>query len=203
MTNLKSVYERTLWFVSAVAVVTVGGCSDSATAPNQRVAPPVHSLLSSPTTVGVLQRTTPLASPLTVSAVIGALGGQLSIPQAGLTVVVPPLAVLHSTTFTVTALAGSAVAYEFGPEGKHFLVPLVVTQDLGATQTSGLNLLGLGAAYFKNAADINPLTGTASVFELLNISLNPTGQSLTFLVTHFSGYLATSGVEPEEEPHGQ
>jgi hypothetical protein len=62
------------------------------------------------------------------SAVIGAFGGQLTLPSAGLTVVVPPFAVASPTRITVTAVAGNQVAYELDPHGTRLLVPLVVTQ---------------------------------------------------------------------------
>src|SRR6476619_3524516 len=41
------------------------------------------------TTATGLQRTTPLAAPITVSRTIGYWGGTLAIPEAGVTVVVP------------------------------------------------------------------------------------------------------------------
>ena len=92
-----------------------------------------RSILGSPATVNVVTRDTPLATSQSTSAVIGAFGGRLSLPGAGLTVVVPPFAVASPTRITVTAVAGNQVAYEFEPHGTHFLVPLVVTQSLVGT----------------------------------------------------------------------
>src|ERR1700716_1106905 len=55
---------------------------------------------------GVL-RTTPLASSITVRKTIGRNGGVLSIPQAGVLVLVPRGALDQDTEITMTARAGS------------------------------------------------------------------------------------------------
>src|SRR5262245_45105541 len=123
----------------AIAAVFASACgSDNPTGPAARRTPslePSNGLLASPVTVNTLQRKVPLASDIVVSKSIGVLGGTISIPAAGLTVVVPALAVSKTTTFTVRALAGGTVAYEFAPEGAKFLLPLVVTQDFTNTKT--------------------------------------------------------------------
>ena len=75
------------------------------------------------------------------SATVGPLGGTLSLPGAGLLVVVPPLALSSRQTITVTAVAGSNVAYEFAPHGLKFNLPLVVTQNLGVTQAGANGLV--------------------------------------------------------------
>src|SRR5690348_4757515 len=85
-------------------------------APSASLLTTITSLL----TVDGLQRTTPLAAPITVSKSIGAEGGTLTIPQAGVTVVVPKGALAQSTTITMTARAGSLVAYDFAPHGITF-----------------------------------------------------------------------------------
>ena len=86
-----------------------------------------------------LQRTTPLAAPITVSKVIGADGGTLSIPEAGVTVTVPRGALAQTTTITMTARAGSLVAYDFAPHGITFAKPLVFSQQLRGTNASLLS----------------------------------------------------------------
>lgn len=171
-------------------------CSTSEPVAPSAVAPPpaaAHSLtglLSSPVTVQPLQRTVPLPSNISASAYIGALGGTISIPSAGLTVVVPPLALMSRTHVTVTALAGSNVAYEFAPHGIRFLVPLVVTQSLKNTeaQTGGLvNPLSLKAGYFPDSSNVT------SVTELLGVDVNLLDQAAVFTVWHFSGYILAGG----------
>jgi len=109
---------RPLFTVLAVASslgLAVSCSSDSpttppATRPTQRGAAN-STLLSSPITVIPLQRTSPLATNEVASKRIGLLGGTLVLPNAGLTIVVPPFALTSSVTITATALAGSNVAY--------------------------------------------------------------------------------------------
>jgi len=182
--------------IAAVGAIVLSSCgsSDSPVAPQSAIAPNAaasSSLLGlTATTVTPLQRTKPLATSLSTSAYIGALGGKLAIPGAGITVVVPPLALTSTKLVTVTALAGSNVAYEFEPHGTTFLVPLVVTQDLRNTQASSgglINPLSLFVGYFPD--DKNVL----SVTELLNVNLNLLNQTAVFTVAHFSGYIVASG----------
>lgn len=186
--------------VATVAVVASACGSDNPISPDARAKPtpePSATLLGTPATVRTLQRNTALGAPIRVSKSIGILGGTISVPGAGLTVVVPPLAVSRQMTITVTALAGSAVAYEFEPAGTKFLLPLVVTQDLTKTKTSGLNLSLFKGGYFKSATDIDPKTGTAKVSELLNLSVTLAPLIGVFTVTHFSGYLVATGCEED------
>jgi hypothetical protein len=193
----------TLTATITAALFTYGCANDSVTAPSSAVPRPpsaasqtlLGTLLGQPTTVTPLLRTAPLASSLTASATIGPLGGVLTVPGAGLTVVVPPLAVLTPTTMSVTALAGSAVAYEFAPHGIKFSVPLVATQSLKGTQaqTGGLiNPLSLFAGYFPDA---NRVT---SVSELLNLNINVLGQTSVLTIWHFSGYIIATGRSSDE-----
>jgi|SRR5215831_9521556 len=148
--------------------------------------------LANPIEVTPLQRTTPLASSVSTSATVGPLGGTLSLPGAGLLVVVPPLAVSSKQTITVTAVAGSNVAYEFAPHGLKFNVPLVVTQNLSLTQASRNGLvspLSLFAGYFPDS------TKPTSITEQLNVNVNLLNSVATFTVWHFSGYILASGRE--------
>lgn len=172
--------------------------------PNEPVAPPsaappaasqsllgsLTGVLTSPVTVQPLQRTKPLASNISASAYIGPLGGTISIPGAGLTVVVPALALPSRTLVTVTAMAGSNVAYEFAPHGIKFPVPLVVTQSLTNTQAQSGGLvspLTLKAGYFPDSSNVT------SVTELLDVNVNLLSQTAVFTVWHFSGYILAGG----------
>jgi hypothetical protein len=188
---------------SALLAIVVGllaaGCGDSGlTTPESHTAPvtgPANhallgSLLGSPMQVNVLQRSTPLAEDQTTSVTVGAFGGQMALPGAGLRVIIPPFAVSTPTTLTVTAPAGSSVAYQFGPHGTRFLVPLIVVQDLSNTNMTGLNPASLFAGYY-NSLDDNG--GTATITELLNVNVNLASQLAVFTVRHFSGYLVASG----------
>jgi hypothetical protein len=181
--------------LAIASLVVAAGCDSGVTAPTPSSGPANQLLLGTPTAVAVVQRTTPLASPLTASAVIGLLGGQLSIPGAGLKVVVPPFALTTATRITVTAVAGSQVAYEFQPHGIRFLAPLLVTQNLVGTSaySGGLLPQPLIAGYFSSLSDLDPLSNTGLVSELLGVALNLSAKTATFPVFHFSGYLIASG----------
>jgi hypothetical protein len=139
-----------------------------------------------------LQRTTPLPSAQSASARIGVLGGYLSLPDAGLTVIVPPFSVVTPVTITVTALAGSDVAYEFSPHGLAFLAPVVATQSLRNTDARAggpIDPLTLYVGYFPDSSQIT------SVTDLLNVRVDLLGQTSTALLPHFSGYVWASGRE--------
>jgi hypothetical protein len=187
------------WMVVAVAVVvgSVSCARENPTAPPSRIATPDASdriLFPSPVTIVPLQRVTPLAANQQASATIGVFGGSISIPNAGLTIVVPPLAVLSPTTITATALAGSSVAYEFSPHGLQFLAPVVALQSLAGTEAGiGGPRFGqpLYVGYFANAGLIS------SVTELLNAPVNVLGLTSTAVLWHFSGYTWSSGREDE------
>jgi hypothetical protein len=188
------------WIVVAV-VAFVGSIScarDNPTAPPSRIEPPPTAasriLFPSPVTIVPLQRVTALAANQQVSATIGIFGGTLAIPSAGLTVIVPPFAVLSPTTITATALAGSSVAYEFAPHGLRFLAPVVATQSLVGTEAGiGGSLYGkpLYVGYFESSGLIS------SVTELLNAPVNLLGLTSTTALWHFSGYTWSSGREDE------
>ena len=141
------------------------------------------------TTVTVLQRLVPLSGDVTSSAVIGVDGGSITIPEAGFRLDVPKNALTVPTTITVTAVQGSATAYEFQPAGIVLNKRLIVTQDLSVTAAIA-NLLGTNftGAYFKSRDEISP-TGAAAVHELLPTSVDVLSATVQFPVRHFSGYL--------------
>jgi hypothetical protein len=185
---------RPRFLLPMLAAALLVSCSTSdgpvAPAPSPATSSPDHlltGLLASPTTVTPLKRTTPLATSISASAYIGPLGGAISLPQAGLTVVVPALALSSRQLITVTALAGSDVAYEFAPHGLRFLVPLVATQGLGSTQV-GAGLLDpklLFVGYFTDASKDNVVS------ELLSVGVS--AGVAVFPIWHFSGYIVASG----------
>ncbi len=190
---MRAVSLRLLAVATLVAVTSCDSPTAPAPTPSNNSA---SRLLIAPTKVKVVTRNTPLAAPISASATIGLLGGQIKLPGAGLKVVVPALALTRATTITVTAVAGNQVAYEFYPHGTKFLVPLIVTQDLANTNAAGsgglLNSLlsgGIFAGYFSSVSDLNQPGGTALVSELLGVVLNLSSKTATFTVFHFSGYL--------------
>jgi hypothetical protein len=177
------------------ALATLAACSDAPSAPRAPLAPgnaPQASVLSSPVTARVLLRSTPLVFSVRVSASIGKAGGSINVPGTGLTLVVPSGAVSAPTTFTISAPAGRNVWYEFGPSGAKFAVPLVIRQDLSKTNLLGLDRSRFEGGYFMSGSR-NESAGTAKVTEALPITFNATGTELSFKVTHFSGYMVSTG----------
>lgn len=184
----------------AASLVILAGCSDKSPVAPAAPAPEAFRALILPQAqqVDVLMRNTPLKSSIQRSATIGLLGGVISIPEAGLRVIVPSGAVLSRTTFTVNAPAGPAVAYEFGPHGARFLAPLVIEQDLRNTQAYGnLKILGsLEAGYFT---DLSSIGVTGLISEILPVLYDPITAKARFTVGHFSGYLLASGRQAPAE----
>jgi hypothetical protein len=190
---------------SAAALLGLAACSD-ATAPEPAQAPPPNALLGildpivsklpivgsllGTDTVVVLQRATPLASNITVTKVIGSGGGQVSIPAAGVTLVVPSGAVDYPMLISVTALAGRGVAYEFGPHGTTFKKPLTIRQDLAVTGIDPrlISQLKFNGGYFTSQKSL--LGGLLAIIEeLLPATANAYNGTVQFNVNHFSGYL--------------
>jgi hypothetical protein len=145
--------------------------------------------------VKALIRTSALASPVSASVTVGYWGGMLSLPAAGLRVVIPPGAVSSTTTISVTARAGKIVAYQFEPHGIRFNVPLVFDQDLSGTAGRSLLSGQIQGAYFANDTDVNDAQSTALAQELLNANVGL--GHVTFLIQHFSGYMLATGQADE------
>jgi len=189
--------RRSTLLMSVAITFAIAACTvaDAPTSPGQRaVRAPTSAnnslLLSAPITITPLTRTTSLATPITVSKTIGVLGGTIAISQTGVTIAIPALALTSPTTISVTAMAGTNVAYEFAPHGLKFLAPVVMTQDLTKTnaRSGGLvNPLSLSVGYFPDA------TNVASVTELLSVQVNLLSQLATTTIWHFSGYIYASG----------
>jgi hypothetical protein len=143
---------------------------------------------------GVL-RTTPLAAPITVSKTIGRAGGVLSIPAAGVSVVVPAGALNADTKITMTARAGSLLAYDFEPHGVTFNVPLVFTQSLNGTNAGLLSPLGLRLGYYSDPSLLGKTT--AIVSELVTGVTSLLTRTFTAPIKHFSGYVVICGLSGE------
>lgn len=203
---MKRFAPRILTTIAAGTLLIVAGCRDSVAPVSAPVVqnpagqpeallglniPLIDNLLGTGDTVIVLQRATPLASNITATKIIGRSGGTLSLPEAGLTVTVPYGAVSYPTTFSVTALAGRPIAYEFGPHGSQFAKPLTMTQDLRVTylNQASLQYLHFHAGYFTSSTNLIDFLLRAVVSELLPASASADDMSVRFNVSHFSGYL--------------
>lgn len=179
-----------------LSIVLLAGCARDAATPLE----PTATMPSkpSPALLGLLPvrgvtRSTALSKDISVSAVIGKNGGTLSIPDAGLTLVVPPGAVSANTKFTATALAGRLVAYEFQPHGTTFAVPLQFSQDLRKTNLLGTltGSLLMDGAYFSSKDNLNTTLGLGLVNEVLPATTDLLSFRVRFPIKHFSGYLVS------------
>ena len=151
--------------------------------------------IRTPAKVIVMNRHGSLGGDLTASAVIGPKGGELRLQSAGLRLIVPKGAVSVPTTFSVTAVAGSMVAYEFQPHGATFAVPLIIQQTIfnSGPESADPNLYNFEAGHFASRADLDQTAEIGTVDEMLPTRLEKGKGKLTFSVTHFSGYLLASG----------
>ena len=132
-----------------------------------------------------------------VSKTIGELGGTISIPETGLTMVFPAHAVAKALLITVTA-DEDYVAYKMDPAGTTFGEDVLVTQSLANTELKGQTLRSqLFAAYI--ADDRLKLSGKVPVLEIepshtIFSSISPrTPIAHVWIIRHFSRYMLASG----------
>jgi hypothetical protein len=181
----------------AVAAWLVASCTDAtelSTAPQRRSAllgtlvGDVTSLLIAPA-----QRKQPLASDVSWTFTAGPSGAVSSNSTVGLTVAIPSGALSSTQEITVTALAGSAVAYGFSPH-LVFAKNVSLTQDLRKTTLDGLLFLPLlsGAHFTGDVLTVNS-DGLALVDEVVSALANPLTRTVTFGVGHFTGWIVASG----------
>jgi hypothetical protein len=155
----------------------------------------VNQLLFSP-----LQRNTPLAQDVSWSFTIGPSGGSSSNSAVGLAITIPSGALSSTQTITVTALAGSPVAYRFEPHIT-FNKTIYLTQNLSGTFAGLLNGLVMKGAHFAGSTPSYTSGGLAIVDEIVSgIVLSG---NFTFGVTHFSGWIPGSGYMAEGSSEGQ
>jgi hypothetical protein len=160
----------------------------------QRVASRSNGLLDGLTglLVAPVQRATPLASDVSWSFSAGPGGATSTNSSVGLTIAIPSGALSSTQTITVTALAGSPVAYKFEPHGLVFAKKAYLTQDLRKTTSGILNLLLSGAYFSTDRLEVNS-SGLALVTEILSAVVNPLSRTVSFGIQHFSGYIVASG----------
>ena len=192
---------RTLRRLSLLAGVALfAACSSDSTslptAPNASLSKaPVKGLLGVTAAALALatgaQRTTALPSSLTVTQAIGVNGGTLSIPQAGVTITVPAGALAVTTVISMTARAGTVIAYDFAPHGTTFAKPLVFTQALAGTNVPPVLAPLLTLGYYADPSYLTTLG--ASVSEFISGSSNLVNASFTSSISHFSGYMVACG----------
>jgi hypothetical protein len=191
-----SVRRLTAIALSALALVSCGTELPTAALPQLQQSPPPHAssdLLGLNALLGMdgLQRTRPLAEPITVTKVIGPDGGTLAIPEAGVTVTVPRGALATTTNIVMTARAGTLVAYDFAPHGITFAKPLVFSQKLSGTNATLLSAPLLKLGYYEDASLLTKTGGLVS--QLLGGTVNTLTWTFTSSIPHFSGYMVSCG----------
>jgi hypothetical protein len=183
-------------FVASCSADNIPSAPPKVAAPNSGSADLLGTVGSVTSTLGLtpavgLLRIVPLAAPITVSQLIGTGGGTLSIPAAGVTVVIPSGALASATQITMTARAGSLVAYDFAPHGITFAKPLVFSQKLRGTNATLLTAPLLRLAYYSDGGLLGPLGGLVS--ELISGTVNLLSWTFTAKIQHFSGYMVSCG----------
>lgn len=186
--------------VVSAGIALFSACSDaSLTAPRHagQSAALLGEVVEPASTVGnvlmsPLHRRTALDQPVTWSFVAGPNGAVSSNWATGLTIAVPRGALGSNVTITVTAVAGTAVAYAFEPHGLQFAKDVVLTQSLRATNLGVLNLVLPQGGHFEGSAPV-----FSGPFALVNETspgwLNLLQNSMSFPIRHFSGWIAGSG----------
>jgi hypothetical protein len=147
----------------------------------------VTSLLVAP-----VQRKVALADDVTWTFYAGPGGATSTNTATGLTIRIPSGALATGQMITVTAPAGSAVAYSFSPH-LTFSRSVVLTQDLRVTTLGLLSLPILSGAHFPGDELLFNDDGLALVDELVSAVVNPLTRTVSFGVGHFSGWIVASG----------
>lgn len=192
-----SLIHRVPAALAALGLALTAACNGDSTTGAPAAAPAARAALTlstdSTTIVPLLGRSTPLAQDVTYTADISGNGGAINIPEAGLKIVIPSGAFpgKKPIRFTVTAVAGNAVAYKFGPHGMKFAKPISAMQDLSVTTYNGT--APLSAGYFATDTDVNTKFNFARISETMPADLRFGGSKVHWDIPHFSGYVIATG----------
>ena len=127
----RRVMTRAVSSLAVVGLVATVGCSnDGTTAPASPLTEIRKEVVDPAVISPVLERKKAIRVNRTNHFRIDQKGGWFSIPEAGLYIFVPANAVSAPLTISAKALTGDLMAYEFGPHGTKFNVPLQMYQDL-------------------------------------------------------------------------
>ena len=150
-----------------------------------------------PAVAAVVERAVPLPHDIVRSVTLHQTGGEIAIPEAGFHLRIPRAALGNQPiTISVRALAGSRIAYVFGPHGILFRAPLEMTQSLEHTSMEGAARdVSLEGGYFLDG-DLDPVAGTALVREFIPVDVHAAGSRIHMPITHFAGYVLATGRVP-------
>jgi len=181
-----------------VAIALLGGflalsasCNDAGRPTSPRGVGPIAGTARA--VVGLVppvQRATPLVADMTWSFSAGPTGAVSQNADAGLTVVVPEGALASTATITVTALAGSAVAYRFEPH-LEFARDVTLIQDLETIRALD-RVRPMFGGHFDGDVPLY-LEGLASTDELVPAVVSALLGTVRLDVRHFSGWIVASG----------
>ncbi len=188
----------------AIAVLAAA-CSDLGTSVSP-ISPPSHAvqaLSAGPGKAFSVQSaswyTSHANGQYTASAVVGASGGTLSLPQADFSITFPAGAVTRDVRITIVAVPGASLAYDMFPHGLQFNKAVVVTQNLSNTAPGkGVSVSQLlYAAYLRDTREAISNQGQALAAEIIPSSTDcdPSGLPVrsTWYLKHFSRYILASG----------
>jgi len=143
------------------------------------------------------QRDATLESDIVWSFDAGPEGAVSRNGATGLAISIPRGALVAPTRITVTALAGSAIAYRFEPHGLQFALPVELSQSLHGLKLNRepLGFARLLGGYFAgDALPTDSATGAARVVELLPITVDTRARRVKLSIRHFSGYTVASAM---------
>ena len=166
------------------------GAQTSTASLGEKLAASGDSTLQVPT----LARNVALAQDMTVSGVIGKEGGYIGIPEAGAWLYVPQGVLSENVVFSITAKAGSAIAYDFGPAGSAFRDAVVIVQELPQTNWTSLpDPLAIEGGYFASDTQLDTKRNSANVSEFVYTQVDLKHSRALVYVNHFSGYVIATG----------
>jgi hypothetical protein len=148
--------------------------------------------------VSVVERDKAIGEGVRAAKTIDARGGSIELPAAGFTLVIPAGAVTKATAFSVTAVPGKVVAYEFEPHGTAFNTPVLGLQSLAGLRAKGgkVDVTSLFVGYFHDRSEVGSLFAT--VHEVFSLKADTEGRAVV-AIPHFSGYIFASGRGAERE----
>ena len=184
--SLTTPVRHTVLAIVAAALTACADNTSSSVAPNLEIVDPAQHAYG-------LAKKSETTAPITVSAEIGRKGGWIQLPEVGFALYVPERAVKKNTTFSVTALPGKMVAYEFEPHGTTFDKPLYLVQNINGVDMTGKEIAKLEVGYFKNSAQVDDNEQIATINEFLPIFYDAQHSVLYAPITHFSGYMIATG----------
>ena len=194
---LKRLSLAHLALLTAAAIVIACGSEQALlVSPRIDAAPPLGAVADpSGAKIRPIRRVSPQGADESWTFDVGPAGAIVPRPSSGLTITVPPGAVVSTTHITVTALKGAAVAYRFEPHGLQFAVPLQLTQSLHGIKLDhpSLGVPPLFAGYFAgDSLSVDAVSGDARVIEILPVRIDVKSHAVVLQIHHFSGYTVAS-----------